>query len=545
MKRLMGELGLKHKAWRWLSGGLLGVCVAVCGAQTGSSPAAQDKTNGGQTPANSSPAEQSPAQQAPGQQAPDQKAPETHLNSSQAKELFRSVDEILHFASDDSRLAIKHDVKRKLQTRSSVEKYVVGKFDDDADAKRMQRSEIVLKKFGLLDRDFQLRPFLVSLLTEQIAGYYDSKTKTVNLLDWISPDTQKPVLAHELTHALQDQHVDLNHWEDKTLDGVSKNAVEDVKHIEVDEADTARDAVLEGQAMVVFVDYSLKPSGKTLLSIPDIGGDKLDALSDTSDSPIMARAPLLLQESLLFPYRDGLSFEQKLMKDQGIDQAFAGVLDRPPSSSYEILNPKSYERKVKPPLLQMPDIHGLIEEQYDPYDIGVMGALDVRILTKLFAGDDAAIALTPEWDGGIYYAAQSKSAKTPEQRAQTGSVSLLYLSAWKSADAAKTFAAIYANELSRKYTGVKRDKDAESSSASNTEQIYQTSEGPVLIALSGKDVFASEGFDLTLAHKLELLMIGAQTNGDLQTARSAGPELSGEVENFMGKCGLMRAGLTH
>ncbi len=87
----------------------------------------------------------------------------------------------------------------------------------------MQRSEIVLKKFGLLDRDFQLKPFLISLLTEQIAGYYDSKTKTVNLLDWIAPDSQKPVLAHELTHALQDQHVNLDKWEDKSLSDISKN----------------------------------------------------------------------------------------------------------------------------------------------------------------------------------------------------------------------------------------------------------------------------------------------------------------------------------
>ncbi len=76
----------------------------------------------------------------------------------------------------------------------------------------MERAEIVLKKFGLLDRDFHLRPFLLSLLTEQIAGFYDNKTKTVNLLDWIEPDEQKPVLAHELTHALQDQKVDLTKW---------------------------------------------------------------------------------------------------------------------------------------------------------------------------------------------------------------------------------------------------------------------------------------------------------------------------------------------
>ena len=88
-------------------------------------------------------------------------------------------------------------------------RYLKKKFDDDESAKRMERSEIVLKKFGLLDHDFHLRPFLLRLLTEQVAGFYDDKTKTVNMLDWIEPEEQKPVLAHELTHALQDQKVDL------------------------------------------------------------------------------------------------------------------------------------------------------------------------------------------------------------------------------------------------------------------------------------------------------------------------------------------------
>jgi hypothetical protein len=79
------------------------------------------------------------------------------------------LNQILSFASDDSQLQIKHEVKKRLITREEVEKYIVAKFKEDKDAKRMQREEIVLKKFGLLDRDFQLQPFLVSLLKEQIA----------------------------------------------------------------------------------------------------------------------------------------------------------------------------------------------------------------------------------------------------------------------------------------------------------------------------------------------------------------------------------------
>lgn len=466
---------------------------------------------------------------------------ETHITPAQAKELFHSVGVILKFASSDTDLPIRHDVKRKLTTREAVEKYLVQKMNDDKDAKRMERSEIVLKKFGLLDRDFQLQPFLLALLKEQIEAYYDTKTKTVNLLDWAAPDTQKPVLAHELTHALQDQHVDLDKWEDVTSDDLSHNAKQDNEHIQTDEADTAREAVLEGQAMAVYVDYSLAPSGKSLLTAPDL--DTNDLGGDTSDSPVLSRAPLVLKESLLFPYQDGLHFEQVLLKNEGKEGAFAGVLDRPPASSYEVMNPRAYLRKQKVPVLNMPDVHPLLDANYDPYDVGVMGQLDVRMLTELFGGDQLSKALTPAWDGGIYYAVQSKKAKTDAEKDSTASIGLLYLSRWKSPEAATAFARMYADELSKKYSGVKRDPDAE---ADQTEQVYQTSEGPALIVTNGRVVFTSESFDLPTARKLAFLIMGAQGGGDLQAAslhvpRRAKHELTASMVRFFTGCGVMRA----
>ena len=483
----------------------------------------------------------------PGSQpTPPQSKKESRITPEQTKELFRSLNQILTFASDDTQLQVHHEVKKRLISRDQVEKYILEKFKDDKDTKRMQREEIVLKKFGLLDRDFQLQPFLVSLLKEQIAGYYDNKTKTVNLLDWVSPEEQKPVMAHELTHALQDQHTDLDKWEPQDPDTISKNVTEDNQRLETDERDTARDAVLEGQAMAVYVDYTLKPTGKSLLTSPDVMRTPPKDDTDTSDSsPIMARAPLLLQQSLLFPYKDGLGFEQRLLKDKGARFAFAGVLDRPPSTSYEIMNPRAYERGATVPLLRMPDVHGLLEADYQPYDIGVMGELDVRILTELFGGPEEAAMLTPQWKGGLYYAVQSRKARTPEQQAATSSVALLYLSAWRSEAAATEFAKLYGRELSKKYSGVVRDRDSESAS---TEQVYNASEGPVLIVRQGNQVFVSESFDLTTARKLQFLFFGAQEGGDTQQAAHAGPpadELTTHLTRMMASCGLMKASMLH
>ena len=467
------------------------------------------------------------------------------MTKAQAKELFRAVDEILNFVSSDTKLPIEHPVKRKLISRDEVNRYLTKKFDEDESTKRLERSEIVLKKFGLLDRDFDLRPFLVSLLTEQIAGFYDNKTKTVNLLDWIPPDQQKPVLAHELTHALQDQRVNLTKWSDASIKGTARDVQEDNRHLQVDEANTARDAVAEGQAMAVFVDYTLRPSGKTLADAPELADRLNDLVADSSGSPVMARAPLLLQQSLLFPYSAGLSFEQAILVKQGTKAAFADVLANPPSSSFEIMNPKAYMAHTPVPVLRLPDIHPLLEAEYTPYDVGVMGALDVRILTELFGGQQMASALTPEWNGGIYYAAQRKSAMTKAEKMSTASIGLLYYSRWKNADSARSFLRIYGAQIPRKYSGVTRRSQDE---ADEKEQVYSTNEGDVLLSISGEGVFISEGFELPLARKLRDRIVSEQPEGPLQIAATGsyeGPkphELSLGLTSTLSSFGMIRAG---
>jgi hypothetical protein len=467
---------------------------------------------------------------------------QTHITPDQAKELFKSVDEILQFASTDSKLPITHSVKRKLISRDQVTKFLRQKFDDDESTKRMERSELVLKKFGLLDRDFRLQPFLVKLLTEQIAGFYDDKTKTVNMLDWIEPEEQKPVLAHELTHALQDQKVDLDKWSDVEVKGVAKNVREDNEHLQFDEGDTAREAVTEGQAMVVYVDYSLRSTGKTLADAPEMGDKLKDMTNDTSGSPVLARAPLLLQESLLFPYGDGLSFEQSVLVKAGREAAFAGVLAHPPTSSFEIIHPDAYIAHTPVPVLRLPDIHPLLDAEYTPYDIGVMGELDVRILLELFGGRQVATALSPEWKGGIYYAAQRKAATAAEKQS-TGSLGLIYYSRWANPDSARTFLRVYASQLPRKYSGVMRRQKDE---ADEKEQVYSTNEGDVLFSINGRGVFIAEGFSLPLARKLRDSIVSAQSEGPIQITSSSGaPQEHGELtlslSRYLSSFGMLKA----
>src|SRR5260370_10047673 len=155
---------------------------------------------------------QKPEPPIPPEPADTKSEPQSKITPQQAQQLFRDVDTILDFASKDTALPVKHGIKRRLTSREEVVSYLQKTMAEDKDVQRLKRTELVLKKFGLLPKDFNLQSFLVGLLEEQVAGYYDSKTKTVNLLDWVEPDLQRPVLAHELTHALQDQSFSLDKW---------------------------------------------------------------------------------------------------------------------------------------------------------------------------------------------------------------------------------------------------------------------------------------------------------------------------------------------
>jgi hypothetical protein len=443
------------------------------------------------------------------QTAPSQTSPsaETTVSSKEAKELFRSVDEILRFASDDTGLPIRHKVKRRLAKRDEVQSYIEKSMKDDKDAKRLERSAAVLKKFGLLPRNFDLPNFLVAMLREQVAGYYDVKTKTVNLLNWVDVEQQKPVLAHELTHALQDQSFGIEKWmKGSTEDTDKKKDDPSPGDIENDEESSARQAVIEGQAMVVLLDYSLAPTGKTLAESPQIvEALKQGMLEGSADSPAFRDAPIFLKEELTFPYRYGLDFTAALLQAGGKELAYAGAFKDPPKTTREIMEPQTYLAHEKLEPMKIIDMEKDFKG-YDPFDIGAMGEFDVDILVEQYAGRDAAAAIYPEWRGGYYFAGKPKGDKSAP-------IGVLYVSRWSSAAKAAEFAAVYAKSLAQRYqkrqglgTDGKVAEDAPPVDSWRTlrgRHAWLTEEGVVLIEVRGDRVLISESLDDETTKRVE------------------------------------------
>jgi hypothetical protein len=471
-------------------------CFSPCGwAQESQQSAPTAKTSSQNQPTTSS---QQPPSSSVSKDAPPAPSDETQqkISPKAAEELFRSVDEIMKFASKDTSLPIHDEVERRLVNRDEVVAFIRKHMEEDEDAQRLRRSELVLKKFGLLPRDFDLQTFLVALLREQVAGYYDPQTKTVNLLDWIEPDQQRPVLAHELTHALQDQSFGLEKYMKAGAGDLATSKQEPTPDdIRSDEESAAHQAVVEGQAMVVLIDYELSPSGMSVIDSPQI----VEALKagmemGTADSIEFRNAPLYIREALTFPYRYGLDFEMSLLK-VGKEKAYAGVFHRPPRTTREIMEPHTYLSEEKLPALPLPDFKKDFKS-YDKFDIGAVGEFDVAMLIEQYQGEQISKRLYPHWRGGYYYAVRPHG----DTSAPLG---LLYVSRWSSPEKASEFAWVYAESLEKRYKRVHEvvDETAKPKPANYTVETlagkhsWLTEDGSVFVEVQGDTVLVSESLD--------------------------------------------------
>lgn len=424
-----------------------------------------------------------PTSQQPSQPAAQE--PEHHISQTEAAELFKAVDDILKFDSEASGLPIKHPVKSKLTSRKEVEKYFLDSFKDDKSAKHLTQAEVVLKKFGLIPRDSSLEGTLLALYTEAVAAYYDPKKKTVYLLDWLDPEAQKPVLAHELTHALQDQNFNLTKF---MKNGQQKKVGK--YDVETSEALSARVALMEGQAAAVMIDYLLAPQGQSAESNPDLARAVQAGMLSDDGASVMRHAPLYLKEDLKFPYTYGLNFVLDLLK-QSKQAAFADAFRNPPADTRQIMQPQTYlEHQVVKPL-PMPDFDHLLGHGWQRFDVDSVGEFDVSVLAREYgASAVGAQRMAREWRYQYYFAA-AKRGVTPTK---PGDVSLIYVSRWSSPDAAEAFAKLDGESLQKRYQHAEL--------VTGEVGHWTTEEGDVFIQQKDDVVLVTEGFDAATSTKL-------------------------------------------
>jgi hypothetical protein len=315
--------------------------------------------------------------------APPAKSP---AKTSDPAEFLRTVDEVLADMSKLLGLPQVAPLKKTLRSRDEVRAFILRQMKEGKDAAMRATDEKILKRLGLLPRDFPLDSYMVDLLTEQIAGLYDPKGKEFYIADWIPAEDQREVMAHELTHALQDQHFHIDKW----VKAAKPN----------DDAELARDSVLEGAAYVAMLDYCLKKQA--------CGGK---GSQSTEDFPVLEKAPPFLKDELLFPYIDGANFTYKILLSRGGWAGFHTVFENPPASTHQILHPELYLRGEVAQEVKLPDLSHELGKQWKQLDSNLLGEFGLQEVLKQFLGEKTANDLSPVWAGDRYAFYENKETK--------------------------------------------------------------------------------------------------------------------------------------
>ena len=364
---------------------------------------------------------------------------------------------MLKETSELRELSILKAVKSGAQSRADIERMIIKNLDSDTTPAEMHAAEVLLRAFGLAPRDFAYRTFLVKLLTEQVAGYYDPKVQQFYLADWIELDGQKPVMAHELTHALQDQHFNLKRFE-KWPKGDS-------------DAELAAHALIEGDATLAMTIYMSKNPLVALAFIKSLGGQELAAEQ-------FRRAPRALRESLLFPYEEGSAWATQLYKRGGwemVSQAFTKL----PQSSEQILHADKYFAYEAPQKLALPEFKTILGPAWKRIDYDVNGEWGSYLILDEFLNNQSESKQASAGWGGDRFALY-ETGKPDE-------FFIAQITAWDTPTDAREFFDAYAKRTSKRYP------DAVEVKATEDRMEWQTGSGGVAMELRGSRIAIVEG----------------------------------------------------
>jgi hypothetical protein len=366
--------------------------------------------------------------------------------------------EVLQETSELRKLSILRPVRSGAQSRAEIEQMLVRNLNESASAEEMHDSELVLKKLGLAPANFELRPFIIKLLAEQVAGYYESKTQEFYLADWIDIDGQKPVIAHELTHALQDQHFNLRRFEKWP------------KHDS--DAELAAHSLIEGDASFLMMQYIVRNPARQLAFMKSMGATGADATEQ------IEKAPRVLRETLLFPYFQGMSWVAGVYKQGGWD-AVSATYANLPKSTEQILHNDKYVANEAPQKVSLRDISTSLGRGWKMAENDVEGEWGYYlILDQILESPDVSKKASAGW-GGDRYALFTGPKSTD--------VLVVQKTVWDTERDAREFFDAYVARTTKRY-GVQPSAETDAERAS-----WKTSEGGVLVKISGTTVLILEG----------------------------------------------------
>ena len=390
------------------------------------------------------------------------------------QDLLSQADEVLQQMSQITGLPIKAPVKKQVISRPEIEKYLIQNLHEEMTPAEIHAQEALVRAFGLVPRGFNLEKFLITFYTEQAAGFYDPKRKTMFIADWTPAESQSMVLSHELTHALQDQSWDLESY----LHGARDD----------DDASAARQSVVEGYATAAMMQQAA--GGLELGQLPSLS-PLIEALipQQFEEFPAFSSAPYFFRMQALFPYVQGIGFIQAGLQLGGWKDLKV-LFEHPPESTKQIFEPQTYFNHqvlpqvelTRPPALELaPGLRFLSEN--------TMGELGYYSLLGQLVSEDEAKTTGQSWLGDRYllYA-----------RSGGNDYTLVARTRWTSPEEAQAFFRDYHTILANKYPDLTTNKRS-----SPNEFIGSAASGVILLLRNGDECAWAEGVP---AAKMETML---------------------------------------
>src|SRR6266436_6047075 len=415
-----------------------------------------------------------------------QQTPQATTTSARNAALIAATSDVLKETSEIRQLAVLRPVQSSTQSRTEIERMLIKNLDDETTPAQMHAGEVTLKRLGLAPPDFQYRALMLRVLTEQVAGYYDPKTGDFHLADWIDLDGQRPVMAHELTHALQDQHFNLRrfeHWPKGDSD-----------------AELATHALIEGDASLSMTVYVANNPLRALAFLKSLG-------STGMASQDLDKAPRALRETLLFPYQDGEKWVSVLYKEGGWDRVSKAFTELPQSTE-QILHPEKYFAQEPPVKVTLPDVASFLDTSSSSSE---------NRGRRSEVGQDLRSAHPPAWnrlDSDVdgewgFYLILDQFLKSPAESRRAaagwggdrfalyegprGEAMLVSLSVWDTENDAREFFDAYVKRTQLRYPDATSTEPTNNAQSSAFSKSFSTSEGVVSIEVRGGRVLILEG----------------------------------------------------
>jgi hypothetical protein len=258
--------------------------------------------------------------------------------------------------------------------------------DSQVSRAEQEAEEQLLKLLGLLPPDARIRELLGRALAGEVGGYYLPGTDTLHIvrgagLGGLFADV---VLAHELTHALEDQRF-----------GISPEAGLGFRR---DRA-VAQSALVEGSATLVMVDYlALTRAGRDDIS-PELRARALEGLEGVA-VPSSSGLPRYLREGLIFPYSRGALLVNEIEGGGGWEAVDRALGREPPLSTEQVMHPGKYMARERPVRVRLGGLRAALPAGARRLSRGDLGEFDTEQFLREANGRARSGRAAQGWGGG-------------------------------------------------------------------------------------------------------------------------------------------------